>query len=299
MRPTVLLAESQALVLEAFCRLLEPEFEVLGRACDGIRLVEEALRLEPALVLTDVVLPRLSGLSAARRLRKELPGTRVVFLASQEDPQVVAEALRLRGEVFVRHARGSWRWAAEMGMSGCRVPVVLALPGPTGCDPIGRVFERYSGGPTDSVAALYEAAVAADARGRGPHPGLTAARSRAARAAVPAVERRGDAQREAGTAADGRLDLAVDRLGAEHEPGPQARPDPAALVDAPERVVRLAEVRRDTVDLRAEPAHREQHAPPHLTALSLRDDETGVRHVDPQCSVGGMVPELPLRLQAV
>jgi hypothetical protein len=64
------------------------------------------------------------------------------------------------GEVLVRHAKGSWRWAAEMGMSRtCRLPVVLALPGPTGCDPIGRVFERYCGDPTNSVAALYETAV--------------------------------------------------------------------------------------------------------------------------------------------
>ena len=70
------------------------------------------------------------------------------------------------GEVLVRHARGSWRWAAEMGMSrSCRVPVVLALPGPTGCNPIGRVFQRYSGGPADSLALFYETAVSAAGRG--------------------------------------------------------------------------------------------------------------------------------------
>ncbi len=64
------------------------------------------------------------------------------------------------GEVLVRHAKGSWRWAAEMGMSAsCRFPVVLALPGLTGCDPIGRVFQRYDRGPADSVALLYEAVV--------------------------------------------------------------------------------------------------------------------------------------------
>jgi hypothetical protein len=67
------------------------------------------------------------------------------------------------GEVLVRHAKGSWRWAAEMGMSRtCRFPAVLALPGPTGCDPIGRVFQRYKGGATESVALLYEAAVKVD-----------------------------------------------------------------------------------------------------------------------------------------
>jgi hypothetical protein len=61
------------------------------------------------------------------------------------------------GEVFVRHARASWRWTAEMGMaSACRFPVVVALPGVTGCDAIGQVFQRFSGGAAVSVAALYE-----------------------------------------------------------------------------------------------------------------------------------------------
>ena len=64
------------------------------------------------------------------------------------------------GEVFVRHARASWRSAAEMGMgSSCRSPAVLALPGATGCDPIGRVFQRFCGRPS-SLAALYEEIIA-------------------------------------------------------------------------------------------------------------------------------------------
>jgi len=63
------------------------------------------------------------------------------------------------GEVFVRHSKASWRWTAEMGMAeSCRVPVVVALPGVTGCDAIGRVFRRFSGGVEDSVASFYERA---------------------------------------------------------------------------------------------------------------------------------------------
>jgi hypothetical protein len=61
----------------------------------------------------------------------------------------------------VRHARASWRPAAEIATSRAhRFPLLLALPGPTACDPIGRVFERFGGGPGDSVAQLYETAVA-------------------------------------------------------------------------------------------------------------------------------------------
>ncbi len=71
------------------------------------------------------------------------------------------------GEVLVRHAKASWRSAAEMGLKGCcRFPVVLAWPGSTTCDPIGRVFERFNRGPAESVAALYEAAVPPSREGR-------------------------------------------------------------------------------------------------------------------------------------
>lgn len=94
-RVTVLLADDHALLLEAFRRLLEPAFEIVGAVTDGAMLVDEALRLEPDLVVADVSMPRMNGLEAARRLRGDLPTTRVVFLTVNEDPQVAAEAFRL------------------------------------------------------------------------------------------------------------------------------------------------------------------------------------------------------------
>ena len=64
------------------------------------------------------------------------------------------------GEVLVRHARASWRWTAEMSMTGsCRFPIVLVLPGLTGCDAIGKAFERFRDGRADGLALLYEKAV--------------------------------------------------------------------------------------------------------------------------------------------
>jgi hypothetical protein len=61
------------------------------------------------------------------------------------------------GEVLVRHAKASWRWAAEMGMAkSSRSPVVLALPGVVACDVIGGVLKAFGGDPAESVARLYE-----------------------------------------------------------------------------------------------------------------------------------------------
>jgi DNA-binding NarL/FixJ family response regulator len=54
MRPTVVLADSQAVLVEALACLLEPDFEVVAVATDGTELVAQATRLAPALVVTDV-----------------------------------------------------------------------------------------------------------------------------------------------------------------------------------------------------------------------------------------------------
>ena len=64
------------------------------------------------------------------------------------------------GEVFVRNARGSWRATTEMSMTkSVGYPIVIALPGAVGCDPLGAVFRRFATGPPEGVAALYEATV--------------------------------------------------------------------------------------------------------------------------------------------
>lgn len=64
------------------------------------------------------------------------------------------------GEVLVRHDRATWRPTAEMGMSqACAFPMVVALPGALGCNPIGMVFDRFRMGESASVAALYQKAL--------------------------------------------------------------------------------------------------------------------------------------------
>jgi hypothetical protein len=61
------------------------------------------------------------------------------------------------GEVFVRHAKASWRWTAEVGMArSCRFPIVLLVPGLSGCDIIGKIFERFRNGTADGAALFYE-----------------------------------------------------------------------------------------------------------------------------------------------
>lgn len=93
-RPRILLADDHAILLEAFQKLLEPEYEVVGTASDGRELLAAAPKLRPDVIVTDISMPNLNGLDACRKLRKILPEVKVVFLTANEDPDLAAEAIR-------------------------------------------------------------------------------------------------------------------------------------------------------------------------------------------------------------
>ncbi|HEY6397965.1 MAG TPA: response regulator transcription factor, partial [Solirubrobacteraceae bacterium] len=67
--------------LRAFLGLQE-DVEIVGEAADGSAAIEQAELLRPDVVLMDLVMPRLDGVSAMRELRARLPECRVIVLTS-------------------------------------------------------------------------------------------------------------------------------------------------------------------------------------------------------------------------
>jgi DNA-binding NarL/FixJ family response regulator len=106
-RPTVLLADDHAIVMEGLASLLRNEFSLVGTVADGARLIEAARELRPDVIVTDVAMPGISGLEALRRLRAEAIAAKVIFLTMHADAQLAAEALRAGASGFVvKHAAG-------------------------------------------------------------------------------------------------------------------------------------------------------------------------------------------------
>jgi DNA-binding NarL/FixJ family response regulator len=147
----VLLADDQGLLLDAFTRLLEPEFSVVGRATDGRALVRTALELRPDLVVLDVSMPELNGLEAGRQIRQTLPATRLVFLTVHEDPELAAEAFRAGAAGFVvkSSAASELVQAIRDALVGRRYLTprvaggdVRALPAPAPGSPVDRLSPR-------------------------------------------------------------------------------------------------------------------------------------------------------------
>ncbi|HEY4590490.1 MAG TPA: response regulator transcription factor [Thermoanaerobaculia bacterium] len=80
----VLIAEDQGMVLGALAALLElePDIEVVGRARDGREALELIQTAQPDVVLTDIEMPRMTGLELAAELKRRGSPARVVILTT-------------------------------------------------------------------------------------------------------------------------------------------------------------------------------------------------------------------------
>ncbi|MHB1417834.1 MAG: response regulator [Chloroflexota bacterium] len=92
----VLLVDDQALFREGLHTLLsiQPGLEVVGEAGNGEEALRLAAEVHPDVVLMDLRMPVLDGVTATRRLRAEAPDCRVIVLTTFDDDEYIFEGLR-------------------------------------------------------------------------------------------------------------------------------------------------------------------------------------------------------------
>lgn len=99
----VLVVEDVAAFRELICLALgkRPDLQVIGEATDGLEAVQKATELKPDLVLMDIGLPSLNGIEAARRIRKLVPESKIIFLSTDSSAEVVRGALSVGAQGYV------------------------------------------------------------------------------------------------------------------------------------------------------------------------------------------------------
>ena len=99
----VLLADDHRLILEALERTFaEVEgIEIVGTANDGRQVVPLIARTNPDLVLLDMRMPEMDGLTCLERIRKQHPRVKVVMLSAFDDQERVRAALKRGASAYI------------------------------------------------------------------------------------------------------------------------------------------------------------------------------------------------------
>ena len=93
---TIVVAEDHHIVRQGLKSMLaaEKSFRLVGEAGDGITAVDLVTKHKPAVLVLDLMIPRLHGLEVVRRVSKESPATRILVLSMNSEEPYVVEALR-------------------------------------------------------------------------------------------------------------------------------------------------------------------------------------------------------------
>ena len=104
-RIRVLLADDHAETLRSWRALLEPEFEVTGAVSEGRALVDADDRLEPDVIVADIVMPDMHGIAAAEMILRRHMGARIVFATVLADRTMLRKALSAGAYGYVLKVR--------------------------------------------------------------------------------------------------------------------------------------------------------------------------------------------------
>ena len=99
----ILMVDDHPVVREGLrsCFMRQPQLSIVGEAASGEAALRLAKRLKPDVVLMDINMPGINGLTAAARLRKIAPNAKVLILSVHENREYVAEVARCGARGYI------------------------------------------------------------------------------------------------------------------------------------------------------------------------------------------------------
>ena len=111
--------------LRAFLKQIA-DFNLLGEATTGHEAIEQILQLQPDVVLVDIGLPDMDGITVARQIKKALPTTRVLMLTASDDAKDIFESLDAGADGYV--LKGNYSINLEMAIRSVQIGSVWLDP---------------------------------------------------------------------------------------------------------------------------------------------------------------------------
>ncbi len=99
----ILIADDHSIVREGLKQLLElePDFEVVGQASNGMETIQKVKELDPDVLLLDINMPVMNGIKALRKLKEDGIKSRVVVLTIHEDREYLLETMQIGATGYI------------------------------------------------------------------------------------------------------------------------------------------------------------------------------------------------------
>jgi DNA-binding NarL/FixJ family response regulator len=99
----VLIADDHRLMVEGTKQALQRagDFDVVAEAVNGVQVLPLVRRLKPDLVLLDLRMPQMDGLTCLAKIRKEFPDMKVAILSVSQDPELIQTALKRGANAYI------------------------------------------------------------------------------------------------------------------------------------------------------------------------------------------------------
>ena len=149
----ILIADDHLIIRQGLRLILEtePDFELVGEAADGLEAVRLAKELQPHIILMDLRMPNMDGLSAIEHLSREQPQIVVVILTTYNEDELLLRGLRLGAKGYL---------LKDTGRETLFNAIRAAARGETLLSPevMGRLLAKISpqAGPSYETATLAE-----------------------------------------------------------------------------------------------------------------------------------------------
>ncbi len=99
----VLLADDHEMILEGLCALLEneKEIEIIGKAQDGLEVLEQLKSLQPHLLILDINMPQMDGIELTAKLKERHPKIKVLILSMHNRSEFIKRLMELGADGYI------------------------------------------------------------------------------------------------------------------------------------------------------------------------------------------------------
>lgn len=99
----IIIADDHKLFRDGIKSLLssEEEFQVVAEASNGAELIEQALKIESDLILTDIAMPEVNGISAAKKINESIPDLPILILSMYNSEEFIMDAIRIGAKGYL------------------------------------------------------------------------------------------------------------------------------------------------------------------------------------------------------